>query len=334
MDTSAREGCGSGESRAPFSAQGAEPQKRGMATTATTKNTRVRVLGTWVTRGGTVESSGRLAYERAYRANTITTYSRTVEQVIQTMRMRLSDPLSLEEMAEIACLSPFHFNRVFRSITDIPPGEFLSSLRMDAAKRLLMTTSLSVTDICFELGYTSLGTFTTRFKQLVGLSPLQLRLMNEDLASTPIQPFLLAHSEARSLVAIQNHGVSGAITAPDSFAGMIFIGLFPKLVPQNRPVACTTLDAPGRFQIGLAPDGQYNLLAAALPWSQNALTYLLPEAGLLVGISEQPVLVRSGQASAPVNLALRPIRAADPPILGVFPPLLALSGASRIRAVL
>jgi AraC family transcriptional regulator len=281
-----------------------------------------------------VQSSGRLAYERAYRANTIIAYSRTVEQVIQTMRGSLSKPLSLEEMAEIACLSPFHFNRVFRSITDIPPGEFLSSLRMDAAKRLLLTTSLSVTDICFELGYTSLGTFTTRFKQLVGLSPLLLRQMADNLLSASIQPLLIARSETRRLPAGHTHGVSGSVSAPPSFAGMIFIGLFPKLVPQNRPVACASVTTPGHFQIDPAPDGQYNLLAAALPWSQHALTYLLPEAGLLVAISEQPVLVRDGRANAPVNLALRPLRAADPPILGVFPPLLALSGAPRIRAAL
>ncbi|HEX5548326.1 MAG TPA: AraC family transcriptional regulator, partial [Ktedonobacterales bacterium] len=70
--------------------------------------------------------------ERAYRPATLTAYGQTVERVIQSMRIHLSEPLSLEEMAEIAYLSPFHFNRVFRSITDIPPGEFLASLRLEA----------------------------------------------------------------------------------------------------------------------------------------------------------------------------------------------------------
>ena len=281
-----------------------------------------------------MQSTGRFAGERAYRASTITSHSRAVEQVIQTMRAQLSEPLSLEEMAEIACLSPFHFNRVFRSITDIPPGEFLASLRMDAAKRLLLTTSLSVTDICFDLGYTSLGTFTTRFKQLVGLSPHQLRLMSDDLASASIQPLLAAHSEMRGLAAVSSRGVSGAITAPDTFRGMIFIGLFPKLVSQNRPVACTTITAPGPFHIGSVPDGRYYLLAAALPWSPHALTYLLPETGLLVAVSERQALVHGGRASAHASLALRPLRAADPPILGVFPPLLATPAAARLRAAL
>lgn len=281
-----------------------------------------------------MQSTGQFPRERTYRADTLNAYSLTVERVIYAMREHLSQPLSLDVMAEIACLSPFHFNRVFRSITDIPPGEFLASLRLEAAKRLLLTTSLSVTDICFELGYTSLGTFTTRFKQLIGASPLQLRQMADDLANVSMQPLLAAHSEARRLIAVNNRGVSGSITAPDTFAGMVFIGLFTKLVSQNRPVACTTITAPGPFQIGSVPDGRYYLLAAALPWSQHALMYLLPETGLLVGIANRPVLVRDGRASAPAELTLRPLCPVDPPILGVFPPLLATPAASRIRAAL
>jgi AraC-like DNA-binding protein len=270
--------------------------------------------------------------ERTYRPATIAAYGQTVERVIESMHAHLSEPLSLEEMADIACLSPFHFNRVFRSITDIPPGEFLASLRLAAAKRLLLTTTLSVTDVCFELGYTSLGTFTTRFKQFVGVSPLQLRQMADDIASVPIQKMLAAHTEKRRLGMISVSGISGSIIAPDSFSGLIFAGIFPKLISQNRPVACTTLAAPGAFQIGPVPDGRYCLLAAALPWSEFALTYLLPENGLLVGVSEQPVTVRGGQSSAPVELLLRPLRPTDPPILGVFPPLLAIPVASRLRA--
>jgi hypothetical protein len=64
------------------------------------------------------------------------------------------------------------------------------------------------------------------------------------------------------------------------------------------------------------------------------LTYLLPETGLLVAVSERPVLVRGGRASAHASLVLRPLRAADPPILGVFPPLLATPAAARLRAAL
>ncbi len=265
------------------------------------------------------------------RASTFTAYALAVERVIEAMRAHLAEPLSLEEMAEMAYLSPFHFNRIFRSITGIPPGEFLAALRLDAAKRLLLTTSLNVTDVCFELGYTSLGTFTTRFKHLIGLSPQQLRHLAEGLERTSLEPLYERSREEQRLVAISPRGVSGSITAPGPFTGLIFVGLFPKPLPQQRPVACVTLAAPGRYQIAPVPDGRYYLFAAALPRPTGALTYLAAETGLLVGAAEQPVPVYSGRASAPVDLALRPLRMADPPILVIPPSLLASPAAARAR---
>ncbi|HLG78582.1 MAG TPA: helix-turn-helix transcriptional regulator, partial [Ktedonobacteraceae bacterium] len=98
-----------------------------------------------------------------------------VERVIVVMRERLCEPLSLADMADIACVSPFYFCHLFRAVVGIPPGEFLVALRLDAAKRLLLTTNLSVTDVCFEVGYSGLGSFTTRFSQLIGISPRLLR---------------------------------------------------------------------------------------------------------------------------------------------------------------
>lgn len=255
-------------------------------------------------------------------------HSPMVERVVQAMRARLSEPLSLDEMAEIACLSPFHFNRTFRSLTGLPPGEFLAALRMDAAKRLLLTTPLSVTDVCFDLGYASLGTFASRFKQMVGLSPVQLRQLADGFTPSSLEPRGIR--EARGLTEWHD-GVAGSIVAPVGFVGLVFIGLFPKPIPQNRPVACTSLAAPGRFQISPVPDGRYYLLAAALPRSSRALTYLLPDAELLVAAGAQPLLVQDGRASGAVELTLRPLRPMDPPILGVFPSLLATLPAPRVR---
>src|SRR5213080_3436753 len=102
-------------------------------------------------------------------------HTQAVERVIQTMHTQLHEVLTLEDLASVACLSPSHFTRVFRRLIGIPPGEFLSALRLQAARRLLLTTSLSVTDICFEVGYNSIGSFTSRFTHLVGLSPRLLR---------------------------------------------------------------------------------------------------------------------------------------------------------------
>ena len=269
----------------------------------------------------------------AYRASTLTAHSLAIERVIQAMRAQLSEPLSLEEMAEIACMSPFHFNRTFRSIVGAPPGEFLAVLRMDAAKRLVLTTPLSVTDVCFELGYASLGTFANRFKQLIGLSPVQLRQFAGDFAPTSLELRREDDRATRPRPLVKDSGVSGSVAVLDHFQGLIFIGLFPRPIPLHRPVACTTLAAPGGFQILPVPDGRYYLLAAAVPASPNALSYLLPESGRLVAVGVQPVLVHGGRASAPVDLTMRPVQVADPPILGVFPSLLRTPAATRLSTL-
>ncbi len=267
---------------------------------------------------------------RRYRPSTLTSYTLAVERVIDVMRDRLDAPLTLDEMAEIAYLSPFHFNRTFRSITGLPPGEFLAALRLDAAKRLLLTTSLSVTDVCFDLGYASLGAFTTRFTQQVGISPTRLRQMAKALADEPLQPHIATHIDARRQTPTLLGGAHGVVIAPSTFKGLVFVGLFPKPIPQGRPAACATLPMPGRFQLNAAPDGTYYALAAAAPYSQDALNYLTPNAGVLVAVSTRPIVIRGGQASESIALNLRPLAPTDPPILGIFPPLLSSPAAVRV----
>jgi AraC-like DNA-binding protein len=275
---------------------------------------------------------------RVYRPSTLSSYTLAVERVIQTMRARLDEPLasplSLGEMSEIASLSPFHFTRIFSARTGLPPGEFYAALRLDAAKRRLLTTSLTVTDVCFDLGYTSLGTFGLRFKRLTGLAPLQLRQMADQLTPECLSERLQRRAESTAAEARRGEpekagigagGVGGIVSAPAGFAGLIFLGLFARPIPQERPIACATIAAPGPFHLtptaGPIADGRYYLFAAALPWSPHPLTYLAPDAGLLVGAGERAIAVRAGASLAPIHLALRPRQLTDPPILGVFPPL-------------
>lgn len=252
----------------------------------------------------------------------------TVERVFATMRARADDPLPLGAMAEIANLSPYHFARVFRQITGIPPGEFLTALRLERAKRLLLTTDLSVTDVCFEVGYTSLGTFTTRFTDLVGLSPGRLRRLPEAASAT----FERLHTGAPPIpVAPARTGIAGRISAPDVTGALIFVGLFPTPIPQRRPATGAVLTAPGPYRLDLPPDGCYHLLAAALPAAPDPLASLLPDNRLRVGRGREPLLVRAGQVDGPTDIALRPPRATDPPVLVALPALL-LDACPRFRA--
>ena len=238
-----------------------------------------------------------------------------IERVIQTMHERLYESLALEDMADIACLSPYYFCRVFHRLVGVPPGEFLATLRMDRAKRLLLTTSLSVTDICFEVGYIGLGSFTTRFTQQVGVPPSQLRYLARNVAMPVFSPPDNTH---KTLEIPHTKGVAGHILTISPFNGLIFAGLFPKPIPQGRPERCTLLLAPGPYVISDVPDGRYFLLVAALPVSEKIHTYLLPQGDILVGIAG-PVVVRHGVARDRVDVVLRAPCLTDPPIISALP---------------
>jgi AraC-like DNA-binding protein len=80
-------------------------------------------------------------------------------------------PIPLDRAAREACLSPFHFQRLFARTFGETPHDFRTRLRMDHARRLLAAGDLPVTDVCLEVGYSSLGTFSSRFAALTGRSP-------------------------------------------------------------------------------------------------------------------------------------------------------------------
>jgi AraC-like DNA-binding protein len=86
-----------------------------------------------------------------------------------------SERVTLENAAGKACLSRFHFNRLFAQAFGETPHEFVTRRRIEEAKKLLLRDGESVTDICFAVGYESLGSFSTRFRSLTGLSPASFR---------------------------------------------------------------------------------------------------------------------------------------------------------------
>lgn len=88
-----------------------------------------------------------------------------------------TEPLDTRALARHAHLSPFHFIRVFRATFGVTPHQYLTRRRLEHAKVLLTTGALSVTDICMEVGFSSLGSFCTLFQRHTGRSPQQYRLL-------------------------------------------------------------------------------------------------------------------------------------------------------------
>ena len=91
------------------------------------------------------------------------------------MRYAYGRPVSLPDVAAQANLSPYHFLRVYKQTFQETPHEFLTRLRIERAKTLLARGSHNVTEACFEVGFSSLGSFSALFKQRVGLSPSEYR---------------------------------------------------------------------------------------------------------------------------------------------------------------
>jgi AraC-like DNA-binding protein len=262
----------------------------------------------------------------ACRKETLAAHRRAVERVITSARGRLCEPISLRDMSRVAYLSTFHFNRVFHQITGLPPAKFISAMRLDEAKRLLLNTDLSITNISFEVGYNSLSTFTRRFRQRVGLGPREFRYLADRITPSSVESLCAHYAEVTQRAALRApfEGVEGFVQMPNVGDGPIFVGLFRTHIPQSRPVAGILLTSPGAFRIGPVPDGTYHLLAAALPRPADTLGYLLPDsAKLLVGAVKEPVCVREGRASHCYQISMRPMALTDPPLLISLPFLLA-----------
>lgn len=84
-------------------------------------------------------------------------------------------PLDLAELAAVARLSKFHFHRMFRLTYGKTPAVYLSERRIERAQDLLRATNLTVTEVCTAVGFSSLGSFTTTFRRVVGVTPGQFQ---------------------------------------------------------------------------------------------------------------------------------------------------------------
>jgi len=249
------------------------------------------------------------------RADTIPA-TESVVRVIHAMHSKLEKPFALSSMARLAYLSRFHFNRTFRRITGIPPTQFLYALRIARARWLLLNTRMKVIDICYEVGYNSLGTFTRRFTELSGVPPTRLRSMAQAFDTKLInQDVPLQTYEAGA----PRKWMSGNVGAPSDFRGVILIGMFASAIPQGMPKACAMLSAPGDFCIMDPPDGLYHLFALGLEYGDPVKNF---DCESVLRSGGQRISISDGMAQGITNLHLRKSVATDPPILVAIPLLL------------
>jgi AraC-like DNA-binding protein len=244
-----------------------------------------------------------------------------IDVAISYIHNHLYEPLSLSHIASYVGYSSYHFSRLFKEKTGLPPLYYVSSLRLQKAKELLLNTNLTVRDIGLEIGQQSLGTFTTRFTKCVGMSPSHFResmnQVNHSLHS--LQMLSDWHSSLQSIRPFST--VTGTIDSEAPLEGFILIGLFSKPIPEGLPLYGNILLSTGSFSFTGVKPGIYYLMATSISWSMQAKDILLPYTTLRGRIKE-PIIVTESPSILEYSLTLHTPRLDDPPILISLPLLM------------
>jgi AraC-like DNA-binding protein len=95
-------------------------------------------------------------------------------------------PLDVAAVAKRAGASPAHFARLFKGVFGVSPHQYLATRRIERAMALLRSTDRSVTEICFAVGFHSLGTFSRTFRDIVGDSPTEYRVRMASVERDPV----------------------------------------------------------------------------------------------------------------------------------------------------
>jgi AraC-like DNA-binding protein len=115
------------------------------------------------------------------------------------MDRRYADPLDLDRLAAESGFSKFHFARSFKDAYGETPARYLTRRRVERAKDLLRHANLTVTEVCMVVGFSSLGSFSSRFTELVGMSPSIYQRRQAERGGSPPIPgcFLMDWSRPR-----------------------------------------------------------------------------------------------------------------------------------------
>ncbi|WP_155374517.1 helix-turn-helix transcriptional regulator [Catellatospora vulcania] len=113
------------------------------------------------------------------------------------MDREYAQPLDVAALAHTALMSPGHFSRSFRAAFGETPYSYLMTRRIERAQALLRRGDLSVTEVCLAVGFTSLGSFSTRFTEVVGESPSSYRA--RDHSWSEALPACIARSSLRQV---------------------------------------------------------------------------------------------------------------------------------------
>jgi transcriptional regulator GlxA family with amidase domain len=117
-----------------------------------------------------------------------------------------ASPLDLSALAARAGYSRYHFIRAFRAAYGATPGDYLSRRRVERACELLRTANLTVTEVCFVVGFSSLGSFSSRFSELAGCPPSEYQRRVRANGGPPLIPGCMVLMWSAPPATVRNRG--------------------------------------------------------------------------------------------------------------------------------
>ncbi|MBU8578891.1 helix-turn-helix transcriptional regulator [Brevibacterium luteolum] len=221
----------------------------------------------------------------------------------------LAEDISVADIADHLGYSPFHFNRMFAAATRTPPGRFLAALRFHAAKNLLLTGDDAVVDVCTQVGFTSVSSFTRRFREAVGTSPAAFRTLADQVADRSPAPFSIGDASAPHVTIDVGAPPSGLRLPP-----LTWIGWFPTPAPIGLPAAGVLCRGQQRIRLPLCAGAPW-LLGFSVDAAAEVVDHLAPSAPV-VAIHGTPVTT-----AGHITLAFGPAPEPSVPMLAALPVL-------------
>lgn len=236
----------------------------------------------------------------------------TALAAIGFMRERYAERIVVDDIADHVGYSPAHFARSFARVARLGPGQYLSAIRFDAAKRLLLAEDFAVAEVCAAVGFDSLPTFTRRFARAVGTTPAALRRVAESVGEQPPRPFEQTdaqHDRIRVHITHPVDGWSGADT---------WLGWYRQPAPIGLPLAGVLVRDRAVVDLPMCPGAPWLLAFAVPPAAEIGDHFALGQP--VVAVHPEPILppVPPGRS---VALDLGPAPVTSVPLLSALPVL-------------
>jgi AraC-like DNA-binding protein len=140
-------------------------------------------------------------------------FNRRLLRARDAMDRAYGEPLDVRTVAAVAHLSEAHFIRSFRAVFGETPHRYLQRRRVERSMFLLRETDRSVTDICFDVGFTSRGTFSRTFREIIGETPSDYRVGHGPMVAPPCFQMVFTRPMVATGVAMESSSFGDASAA-------------------------------------------------------------------------------------------------------------------------